>query len=88
MNRRNLSIPSYMDDIAIITRSKSIAVNNVILKEMTERLIKEGKNQSIEFDMAKTELIYFHNQKRELPEDLTLEINNKMIIIPVKKDVK
>jgi hypothetical protein len=35
--------------------------------------------------MAKTELIHFHNQKRELPGNLTLKINNEIIIIPVKK---
>jgi hypothetical protein len=32
---------SYIDDIAIIARSKSIAVNNAILKGTAEKLIEE-----------------------------------------------
>jgi hypothetical protein len=39
IDRRNTVIPSYMDDIVIIIRSKSIAVNNTILKGTTEQLI-------------------------------------------------
>jgi hypothetical protein len=88
INRRNTSIFSYMDDIAIITRSKFITVNNVILKGITEKLIQKEKNQCIEFDITKTELIHFYNQKRELPGNLTLEINNEIITIPIKKNVK
>jgi hypothetical protein len=44
IDRRNTVIPSHIDDIAIITRSKSIAVNNVILKGTAEKLMEEGKN--------------------------------------------
>jgi hypothetical protein len=67
-----------MDDIAIIVKSKSIAINNAILKEIAEKLIQKGKNQCIKFDMAKTELIHFHNRKCELLLEITGVCSAKM----------
>jgi hypothetical protein len=84
-DRRSTAIPSYIHDITIITRSKSIAVNNVILKGTAEKLIEEGKNQNIKFDITKTELIHFYNQKRALPGKLIITINCEIVTISAKK---
>jgi hypothetical protein len=58
------------------------------LKGTAEKLIREDKNQYIEFDMAKIELIYFHNRNHELSGNLSLTINGENTIIPVQKEVK
>jgi hypothetical protein len=85
IDRRNTIIPSYINDIAIITRSKSITINNAILKKKAENLIEKRKNQNIKFDIAKIELIRLNKQKRDLPGDLTITINGEIVTIPAKK---
>jgi hypothetical protein len=65
--------PSYMDDIGLTISSKSIKDNCILLKKAAEILFERGRENVIQFDMGKTELIHFH-LKRTL--DLNLAENS------------
>ena len=54
---------SYIDDIGLITSSTSLQKNARTLQREVERLTRLGNRQAIEFDLAKTELIYFAKGK-------------------------
>jgi hypothetical protein len=49
-----------MDDIALITWSKSIQINKENLKRIAEILFRAKRDLQIDFDSAKTEFIHFH----------------------------
>lgn len=54
---------SYIDDIALITSSTSLQKNARILEREVARLTALGEENSIAFDLAKTELIHFSKGK-------------------------
>ncbi len=54
---------SYIDDIGLVTLSESINKNYKILKESVIRIFEKGADNLIQFDLEKTELIYFHSKK-------------------------
>ena len=76
---------SYLDDIAIITSGESAQENCQILKATALNLMQWGKENTIDFDSEKTELIHFQN-KRD-PEVAELQLNESLTIKP-KNDVK
>lgn len=54
---------SYIDDIALTTSSTSLRKNARTLQEAAATLYALGKDNAIEFDLAKTELIHFSKGK-------------------------
>jgi hypothetical protein len=59
-----------MDDIDLTISSKSIKDNCILLKKAAEILFERDKENIIQFDMGKTELIHFY-LKRTLDLNLT-----------------
>jgi len=80
-----LSIPSYMDDIAILASSRDLEMNCKILQRIANKLIEWGLLNCIEFDKDKTELIHFY--KGYIEEDKSLILSNTTAILP-KTEVK
>ena len=76
---------SYLDDIAIIASGESAQENCQALKIAALKLIQWGKENTIDFDSEKTELIHFQN-KRD-PDGAEIQLNESLIIKP-KIDVK
>ena len=66
---------SYMNDIVILATSKSNHENCQILQNTANKLINWDQNHHIEFDMKKTELIYFNHTNRLLKESVKI-MNN------------
>ena len=60
MERRGIS---YIDDISLVTSSKSIKNNCKILKEAALRIFQKEADNLIQFDPEKTELIHFHSER-------------------------
>ena len=54
---------SYIDDFGLLTASTSLKKNARTLQKAVESLTQQGKQQAIEFDLAKTELIHFSKGK-------------------------
>jgi hypothetical protein len=53
----------YIDDIVLVTSSTSLKKNYKILEREASKLYTLGEVSRIEFDLAKTELIYFFGGK-------------------------
>ena len=69
----------YIDDISLTASSKSFKKNIQILEREAKELIALGNKNYIEFDIIKTELIYFHiSPKLTLP----LTLPNKVVVQP------
>ncbi len=54
---------SYIDDIGLVASSESIEENCKILKEVVIRIFEKGADNLIQFNLEKTELIYFHSKR-------------------------
>jgi len=55
-----------MDDFTITVISNSARNNCRKLKQIAEHLVSLGKENAIEFNIGKTELIHFHNKHTEV----------------------
>jgi len=64
----------YIDNISLIIASISLKKNIRILKREVTKLYKLGANNAIEFNLAKTELIYFTTSKKA--KDFSLRLPN------------
>jgi hypothetical protein len=69
---------SYMDDIALITSSKSYSTNCIILEREMAQITDIGQQNAIKFDLAKTELIHFGNKNAKN----TIKLLDRAIIQP------
>jgi hypothetical protein len=69
---------SYIDDIALTYSSTSLKKNARVLSAEVATLYKLAADNSIEFDLAKTELIHFTKDKRGKKEAIRLP-NNTLI---------
>lgn len=76
---------SYIDDVGLLTASTSLAKNARILQREVERLTHIGTDQSIQFDLAKTELIHFTKGKGS---DSSITLPSGETIQPAKKAVR
>lgn len=54
----------YINDVVIITNSKSLLTNSQRLQTIIKRLFGEATQSHVKFDMGKTEFIHFY-RKRE-----------------------
>ena len=59
----NSTLISYIDDIAIATKSTSWKKNSNTLQKAVHSLTRRGEQQAIQFDLAKTELLHFGKGK-------------------------
>ena len=75
-----------MDNIALVASSTSLKKNTKALEREVHRLHKLGSELAIEFDLAKTELIYFTKGKKA--STISLNLINNQGIIELKELVK
>ena len=63
---------SYMDDFSIALSSTSARKNCRALKEVAESLMEKAMEKGVQFEPAKTELIYFHSHRKEETQGLII----------------
>ncbi len=56
-------ILSYVNDVDLTVSSKSIEKNCQLLQKLAENLLLDSKQNCMQFDVDKTELIYFHSKR-------------------------
>jgi hypothetical protein len=66
--------------------SDTLEENCLILQDLADKLIQWGKENRIEFDKEKTELIHFYKDKEDKP-DLSIKLSNSLTI-ELKSKVK
>ncbi len=71
---------SYIDDIVLFTASTSLKKNIRILEREARKLYELGGKNTVEFDLAKTELIYFTTSKEA--ESRPLLLPNRELVQP------
>ncbi len=77
---------SYINNIDLVASSESIKKNYKILKEITIRIFEKGADNLIQFDLEKTELIYFHS-KRNINKNVNICFS-KNYLVKAKPTVK
>src|SRR6266536_1900445 len=70
---------SYINDIGLVALSESIEKNCKILKEAAIRIFEKGVDNLIQFDLEKTELIYFHS-KRNIGENVNIYFSENYLV--------
>ncbi len=70
---------SYIDDIGLVASSESIEKNYKILKEAAIRIFEKGADNLIQFNLEKTELIYFHS-KRNINENVNICFSENYLV--------
>ena len=80
--------PNYVDDMSLITSSKSIKTNCEILKHAAEKLIQAGYQQKVDFDADKTELIHFHTKRHLDEQGISLDFGTEIKEIMPQEKVK
>ena len=76
----NIKFRSYLDNISLITTSKSLKKNIKTLEREVKNIVNLGKKNTISFNINKTELIYFNNSKNKP----SLKLPNKELVSPSK----
>ena len=76
----NIKVFSYIEDIALIVSSTGFKKNVKILEREISKLYDLGAKEAIQFDISKTELIYFSKTKAAKAAILTLP--NQEILQP------
>ena len=71
---------SYVNDVDLVVSSKSIEENCQLLQKLTEDLLIDLKQNCMQFDVDKTELIYFHSKK-------SLDLKNKLYLVKVGETI-
>src|SRR5216117_880816 len=73
-------ILSYVDDVELAVSSKSIEENCQLLQKLAEDLLLDSKQNCMQFDVDKTELIHFHSKK-------FLDLKNELYSVKVRETV-
>ena len=63
---------SYIDDIALVVSSASLERNKAIIEEEVKHLYRRGKENGVEFDLGKTELLHFTRAAKAPDISITL----------------
>ena len=74
-SKLTVRMSSYMNDVALIAASKSVHENCQILQKAAEQLINWKSSHHIQFDMKKTELIYFDHSDKSLKKSVKIMKN-------------
>src|SRR5436189_821735 len=70
----------YVDDVELAVSSKSIEENCQLLQKLAEDLLLDSKQNCMQFDVDKTELIHFHSKR-------SLDLKNKLYSVKVEETV-
>src|SRR5205809_4279996 len=73
-------ILSYVNDVDLVVSSKSIEENCQLLQKLAEDLLLDSKQNCMQFDVNKTELIHFHSKK-------SLDLKNELYSVKVRETV-
>src|SRR5437762_2732608 len=73
-------ILSYVDDVELVVSSKSIEENCQLLQKLAENLFLNSKQNCMQFDVDKTELIHFHSKR-------SLDLKNELYSVKVEETV-
>jgi len=73
-------ILSYVDDVELAVSSKSIEENCQLLQKLAEDLLLDSKQNCMQFDVDKTELIHFHAKR-------SLDLKNELYSVKVEETV-
>ena len=76
---------SYIDDVGLLVASTSLKKNAKILEKEVRLLTEKGREQEIEFDLVKTELLHFAKGKYD---DASITLPSGEVITPAKKAVR
>jgi len=70
---------SYINNIDLVASSESIEKNYKILKKAAIRIFEKRANNLIQFNLEKTELIYFHS-KRNINENANIYFSENYLV--------
>ncbi len=70
---------SYIDDIDLIALLESIKKNYKILKETVIKIFEKGADNLIQFNLEKTELIYFYS-KRNIGKNVNIYFSENYLV--------
>jgi len=73
-------ILNYVNDVDLAVSSKSIEENCQLLQKLAENLLLDSKQNCMQFDVDKTELIHFHSKK-------SLDLKNELDSVKVRETV-
>src|SRR5205814_5560902 len=73
-------ILSYVNDVDLAVSSKSIEENCQLLQKLAENLLLNSKQNCMQFDVNKTELIYFHSKR-------SFNLKNELYSVKVEETI-
>src|SRR5947207_3363398 len=73
-------ILSYVNDVDLAVSSKSIEENCQLSQKLAENLLLDSKQNCMQFDVDKTELIHFHSKR-------SFDLKNELYSVKVEKTV-
>ncbi len=71
---------SYVNDVDLVVSSKSIEENCQLLQKLAEDLLIDSKQNCMQFDVNKTELIHFHSKR-------SLDLKNELYSVKVGETI-
>ena len=75
--------PSYIDDVALVTKGPSKAFNARKLEAAARIAFQWANNNAVLFDDTKTEALHFHRHRNgDISDDETITLPNQTIITP------
>ena len=81
-------IMSFVNDIELIVSSKSIEKNCELLQKLAENLLLKQKQNCMQFDTDKIDLIHFHSKRNLDLENERYSVKIEETIFQSKKSVK
>src|SRR5205085_5455645 len=73
-------ILSYVNDVNLVVSSKSIEERCQLLQKLAEDLLLNSKQNCMQFNVDKTELIHFHSKK-------FLDLKNELYSVKIEKTI-
>jgi hypothetical protein len=75
--------PSYIDNIMLVTHSRTCEDNTYTLQKPTQILFKLANENTVTFDDSKSEILYFHHTHQDTtPNAINITLPNSMIVKP------
>ena len=66
---------SFIDDVAIYAKSKFISQNYRLLNQITQKIFQQIKENNVQFNDSKSELIHFEKTRNHLKDSIILPNN-------------
>jgi hypothetical protein len=78
-----LWVPSYIDNIALVTHGRTCNYNAYILKKATQTAFKWANKNAITLDDHNSEILHFHYARQDtIPDTINITLPNSMIMMP------